>query len=138
MPDVSCGGGWLRPSLLAILFWGLWGFLTKVAGSKVQWQTMLIFLSIGTIVIAFIGRPSRPGFDVYHLAGFASGIACALGYLFFYQAITKSQASIVIPFTSLYIAVSAILAFVILMEPLTLKKILGIAFAMVAMVLLAI
>jgi transporter family protein len=136
MLHLSGEEGWLKPSLLAILFWGLWGFLTKVAGAKVHWQTMMIFLSIATISIALFGKLQRPTLDVYHVAGFASGIACALGYLFFYQAITKGQASVVVPFTSLYVAVSVILAFIILLEPITLKKLLGIACAVIAMILL--
>lgn len=137
MLDSTGGGGWLKPSLLAIVFWGLWGFLTKLSGTRVPLQTMLIFLSLGTITIALIGKPDNIEFDLYHLAALASGFTCALGYLFFYKAITRGQASVVVPFTSLYVAIASILAFIILSEPITLKKLLGITFAVIAMILLS-
>ncbi len=133
------GGGWLKPSLFALFFWGIWGFLTKIGAEKVPWQTTMIYFGVCTIIIAFIGGPnlSLKTFDGYHLASLAAGVAVALGYLYFFIAISRGSASNVIPLTSLYVAVSSILAFLILAEPLTLKKMLGIICAIAAMFLLA-
>ncbi len=133
----SAGTGWLKLSLLALFFWGLWGFLTKLAGTRVHWQTMMLLLAFGTIIFGLSSKPPKPAFDIYHIYGLISGLACALGYLFFYRAMEKGDASNVLPVTALYVAVSSVLAIVILSEPITIKKILGIILAIAAVILLA-
>ena len=130
-------GGWLKPSLLALFFWGLWGFLTKLGAQKVPWQTMLIFFALGTLAIGLLSKPTFQGFGRYHLIGIAAGMSCAIGFMYFYIAIARGSASVVIPVTSLYVAVSSLMAFILLAEPLTLKKVLGILSAIVAIVLLS-
>ena len=137
MSELFSGGGWLKPSLLALFFWGLWGILTKIGAQKVQWQTMLIFFALGTLVIGLLAKPEMHDFNRYHLIGLAAGIACAIGFMYFYIAMSRGSASIVIPITSLYVAVASVMAFIILSEPVTLKKVLGIICAIVAIALLA-
>ncbi|NQU05686.1 MAG: EamA family transporter [Calditrichaeota bacterium] len=137
MTDLPGGGGWLKPSLLALLFWGLWGFLTKLGAQKVPWQTMLIFFATGTLIIGLLAKPTFSGFGMYHLIGLAGGIACAIGFMFFYIAMSRGSASVVIPITSLYVVVTSVMAFIILAEPLTLKKALGIICGVIAVILLA-
>ncbi len=137
MTELFSEGGWLRPSLLALLFWGLWGLLTKIGADKVPWQTMLIFFSLGALMVGLIAKPTMPTLDRYHLIGLLAGISCAFGFMFFYIAIARGEASVVIPVTSLYVAVATIMAFLLLAEPLTIKKTLGILSAIVAIVLLS-
>lgn len=131
------GGGWLKPSLCALFFWGLWGFLTKLGAQKVPWQTMLIFFALGTLIIGLLARPTFSNFGMYHLIGLAAGIACAVGFMYFYIAIARGPASIVIPITSLYVVLASIMAFIFLSEPVSLKKIMGIICAIGAIALLA-
>ena len=131
------GGGWLKPSLLALFFWGLWGFLTKLSAEEVPWQTTMILFGVCTLVIGAIAGPSKPQLDTFHFIALAAGIAGGVGFLYFFVALTKGPASIVIPLTSLYVAVASALAVILLSEPLTIKKILGILSAILAMVLLA-
>jgi len=133
--EILNGGGWLKPALLSMLFWGLWGFFTKVGADKVPWQTALIYYGICMIVIGLIGGPTFKGFNGHHFSAIIAGITVSLGYLFFYLAISKGSASTVIPVTALYVAVAAILAFIFLSEPVTLKTILGIGCAVAAMIL---
>jgi len=120
-----------------MLFWGLWGFFTKVGADKVPWQTSLVYFGICMIVIGLIGGPSFKSFNTQHFFAIIAGITVSLGYLFFYIAITKGNATTVIPVTALYVAVAAILAFIFLSEPITLKTVLGIGCAIFAMMLLA-
>ncbi len=127
----------MRPSLFALFFWGLWGFLTKLGAEKVPWQTMMIFFAVCTLAGGLATGPIKMKMDAWHLIGLGAGIAGALGFVYFFLAISRGQASTVIPVTSLYVAVASILAFILLSEPLTLKKALGILSAVVAVVLLA-
>jgi uncharacterized membrane protein len=115
----------------------LWGFLTKLGAEKVPWQTMMIFFAVCTLAGGLATGPIKMKMDAWHLIGLGAGIAGALGFVYFFLAISRGQASTVIPVTSLYVAVASILAFILLSEPLTLKKALGILSAVVAVVLLA-
>ncbi len=137
MIDLITGGGWLRPSLLALFFWGLWGFLTKLGADKVPWQTMMIYFGVCTFLGGLITGPLQFKLNTWHMIGLAAGLAGAIGFIYFFVAISRGPASRVIPITSLYVAVASILAFILLSEPLTLKKVLGILCAIVAMVLLS-
>ncbi|TKJ39137.1 hypothetical protein CEE37_12010 [candidate division LCP-89 bacterium B3_LCP] len=137
MMEILTGGGWLKPSLLALFFWGLWGFLTKLGAEKVPWQTMMIFFAVCTLAGGLATGPVKMKMDVWHLIGLGAGIAGALGFIYFFLAISRGEASVVIPITSLYVAVASVLAFIILSEPITLKKMLGILCAVIAVVLLA-
>ncbi len=137
MLELINGGGWLRPSLLALFFWGLWGFFTKLGADEVPWQTMMIYFGGCTLLAALATGPVKFRADTANMIGLGAGVAGALGFLYFFLAISRGEASKVIPITSLYVAVSSVLAFVILSEPLTLKKVIGILFAIAAMVLLS-
>lgn len=133
----SLGEGWLKPSLLALSFWGLWGFLTKLSADKVPWQTMMIYYAACTLLLGALAKPSPPVINLPHFIGLLSGLACAAGFLYFYIAMSRGPASVVIPLTSMYLAPASILAFVLLSEPVTLKKIIGVLCALAAVILLA-
>lgn len=61
-----------------------------------------------------------------------------MGFLYFFNALSKGPATIVIPLTSMYVVISSILAFLFLAEPLSLKKVLGILFAIAAVIMMAV
>ncbi len=131
------GGGWLKPSLLALFFWGLWGFLTKLEAQKVPWQTLMILFAVCTLLGGLVAGPVKMKLDTAHLIGLGAGMAGAIGFVYFFLALSRGPASSVIPITSLYVAVASMLAFLLLSEPLTFKKILGLLFAVAAVFLLS-
>ncbi len=137
MLELLTGGGWLKPSLFALFFWGLWSFLTKLGAEKVPWQTMMIFFAVCTLIGGLASGPMKFKLDGWHMIGLAAGLAGALGFVFFFLALSRGPASTVIPITSLYVAVASVLAFILLAEPLTIKKMLGILSAILAIVLLS-
>lgn len=130
---------WRILTFLAILSWGVWGFLSKVLCGRLSWTISLAMLGIATVLVAFLSEPASllPGWNRGTLAGFASGLFCALGYLFFYKALIQGEASTVVPVSALYIVVSAALAMAFLGEPVTFKKALGILSAVSAILLLS-
>lgn len=67
--------------------------------------------------------------------GFAAGIVGTLGTLFFYMALSRGRASVVVPMTALYPLLVAIIGITVLREPFTWKVGLGTGFAVVAMLL---
>jgi bacterial/archaeal transporter family protein len=136
--DLLFGGGWLRPSLLALFFWGWWGFLTKVGAEKTHWQMMMIYFGLSTVILALLPGIPRFKMDGSQWMGLAAGITGAIGFFYFFIALNRGPATTVIPMTSQYVAISSLLAIVFLAEPLTIKKMLGILCALAAVVFLSI
>ncbi len=130
---------WKILSICSIVCWGFWGFLSKMVGNKLEWGTILALLSIGTLIVVIATTPSSFAlkFNQHTIMGLCAGIFCAFGYLFFYKALKFGEASTVIPITSLYIVIAAVLAIIFLREPFTVRKMFGIGAAVVAIVLLS-
>ena len=60
-----------------------------------------------------------------------------MAYVCFYLAISRGEASRIVPITALYPVVTCLLAYFILREPMNLQKSLGILFAVSGIVLLS-
>ena len=64
-----------------------------------------------------------------------TGVSGLVGFLFYLTALRTGKASVVITLTALYPFLSTLLAFVILKEPISARKLVGFGFALVAIVL---
>jgi bacterial/archaeal transporter family protein len=133
--------GWLLPTFGAVLIWGIWGFLPKVATAYIDPKSALVYESIGGFVvgaIALVGLEFQLDFHPKG-AGLAviAGMLGLVGAFCFLVALSKGQVSLVAALSALYPIVSILLAIFVLHEPLTFKQGVGIAIAIVAMVLVA-
>ena len=106
---------------LAIVLWGLWGFFGKLALER-KMAAPMIFL-IGTLMTTLISIPlffywyKQQSFSLdFNAYGVWSGVVLAVGLLFYYLALAGGQVSIVVPLTSTYPVVAALLGYVILHE----------------------
>lgn len=130
---------WFILSLLTLLLWGFWGFVSKVALSYMGPRSLFLYGSVGAILVsitaaAFFGyrfEAHRVGAPLGILAGFFG----AAGALFLYAALKEGKASIVVTMTALYPLVTILLSFLILREEITIKQTLGMLFAILAMLL---
>ena len=68
---------------------------------------------------------------------YLAGAFLAVGIIAYYRALSLGAVSVVVPIFGLFIVVSSVVGFVLLDEPLTLRKVLGIALAGVAVYLVA-
>lgn len=133
---------WFLWSVAAIAVWGFWGLFNKRALEATGWQQVYLFsVPIVALVVAgilSIGRPDLAGMSRSAIAwALASNAAGVGGVLLFYQALSRGRASVVIPLTAIYPALTVILALLILGEALSLKQGAGILLAVIAVVLLA-
>ena len=101
---------------------------------------MLSSLASFAVTLAFIFylRPSMPDFNGFSIAAVIAGLAGSLGYVFFVKALEHGEASIVLPLTALYPAVTIVLAVLFLHEKISIHQLIGILLAAVAVVLLSI
>jgi len=130
---------WRFYSVLCILSWGIWGFISKAAADRLEWGVISIIFGFFIVLTASLIAPQSYSalFNKFIWLAVLAGIAEAFGFLFFYRALRFGSANVVIPFTALYVVVSIILSIAFLNEPITLKKIFGILSGITAIILLS-
>jgi transporter family protein len=115
--------------------WGIWGLFGKLATRTVTSKNLILLGVIGAVFIYPIYflmfhknfRFEPKTIDYYY--GILAGIIGSTGAIFFYLALAKGEASRVVVMTALYPAITVLLSFVLLREPLSVYKIIGIVLA---------
>jgi bacterial/archaeal transporter family protein len=132
---------WIVTAVLALLFWGGWGFFQKLATNSMPPKSVYLFTVSGAFITAFLVLVSlhfrvevtQKGMGFAILAGLMGSI----GGLCFVHSVSKGKASVVITMTALYPLVTILLSFFFLRETITIKQGIGIVFALLAMLFLA-
>lgn len=132
---------WLTLSLIAMMCWGVWSLLTKVAFDHFNWYQVLITTSLVSILTSLLLYfHFRPAFNI-HSPGFFyavfAGVASSIAVVAFYMALSRGKATIIVPLTALYPVVTIILSRLFLHERTTLLQSLGIALAIIAILLIS-
>jgi transporter family protein len=125
--------------VFALALWGAWGFLAKVVSSSVSPQSLAFWSTIATVIPVAVfaltdstGKWTRP-----HPVAVGAGLAYGLALVFFFVALRRGPASVVVPLSGMYILVPAVLGFVLLKEPLTVTHMLGLGCALLAVLFLS-
>jgi len=131
---------WRVLSGIAILGWGAWGIFLKFALKQLDWRAALLVGSISALPLALafgIGHFNWR-FDRYVLFAALAGISALVAALAFNRALQKGGSlNVVVPLTSQYVLVIVIFSIIFFREPLTWKRIVGIAAAIAAIVFLS-
>ena len=133
---------WAVYSLLALLVWGFWGFLPKVAVNSLDPKTAFVYEVIGGAATGLIGflifRPELAGAEMRGIVpSVLTGVAGCLGLLFFLYALREGKVSIIAPLTALYPVVSLALAMIFLKERISAVQFTGIVLAVVSVFLIS-
>ena len=125
-------------AVLCLFFWGLATFVMKLAGSRLDPVTTVVCNAIGYLFIGLVLVPKAslaitPG----HMMGVGISLLFMLGNLFFYKLAQTEQITMIAPITALYVTIPILLGFLILREPITFRKCLGIVLALMAIYLLS-
>ena len=134
-------GNWFIFGLLTLVLWGVWGFLPKLATRYIDPRSVLVFQTIGSIVVTIVILATIDFRPELHTKGMTlaivTGIMGTLGAVSFLYSITKGKASVVVTMTALYPIVTIMLSLFILKESITIKQGIAIILALTAMVLFA-
>ncbi len=126
--------------MLALVSWGVWGVISKLA-SDYSWHQIMGLSALVTLVSALIFQfYSRSSFKLDSpglWAALATGIFGSLALIGFFSALQTGKASLVVPLTALYPAITVILSVIFLNEEFTFLKGAGITLAIAAVVLLS-
>lgn len=127
----------------SMISWGVGAFLSKLAANRIGeravfWETIMYAPSVILFSVFWFRAKELIVTDKVGilLAGLA-GIIGSAGIVAFYMVLTRKEASVAVPLTALYPALTALLAFIFLNESLTPVKIAGILLATLAIMLLS-
>lgn len=132
---------WFFYSLLALLAWGFWAFLPKVAITWMDPKSALIYEAFGAalagILAYFVLRPEL-GFEIRGIVpSILTGFAGLAGLLCFLFALKTGKVCIVAPLTALYPIISIALAVIFFKERMSLVQFSGVVLAAVSVVLIS-
>ena len=134
---------WFVYSLLTILFWGVWGALTKALSADIDAYMNQVLFSIGVLpVMAIVLVSGRLAEGVNRRRGifyaFITGVLGGTGNIAFFKAFSEGgKASVVVPATSLSPLVTVILGYFLLKERASGSQKVGLALAIAAIYLLS-
>ncbi len=120
--------GWILPALGYVVLVGIAGITTKLALRTIDWQQIVYWVPVAYILLSLVLGL------VYHkpmVLGVGGGWAvltafCAAGGLIcFFYALTKGEATVVVPMTSAYPVIALILGAIVLSESITWPKVIG-------------
>ena len=134
---------WRVLTAITVLSWGTYTVILKKVSGQMAWQASMFLFVLGYAV--FVG-----GYYLLDTAGTAStlfqkksvwpiliGMLCGLGGITFFRALAMAPGSVFLPLVSLSMIISGIGCIVFLKEAVTVRVVLGVIFAGIAVVLLA-
>ena len=127
----------------SIVAWGTWGVFSKLAIERIDQQVMVwgSLIVVPAIILIYLVASGELAPLTMHAPGitFAAlgGVGAALGTVCFYLLLARERASVAVSMTSLYPALTVILSVLFLKEHLNGVHVLGIFFALAAVVLLS-
>lgn len=127
---------WLVYALLAIFWWGIFGFLSKLGSENLSPKQMQIMFTAGVCTL-LVPAWLRSGINVESdklglLYGTFTGLFAGIANIALFAALEKGQVSIIQPVTTLYPLVTVILAMIFLKERMNRLQAVGVVLALVA------
>lgn len=125
--------------VMALLMWGFWGFLPKLASRTLDVKSILVYEVAGSLLVGITVLASKKWQLAFEWNGVLTAVLTGafgmLGSLFFLGAVKVGKVSIAAAITAFYPALIIVLAYFILNETLSPKQMLGFAFSLVAIYL---
>lgn len=134
---------WLPYSIIALLAWGVWAFLPKLALGFLDPGTAFVFEALGGaltgLLFTLIFRPRLAGVPIMGIIpAFVTGVLGYLGLMLFMYAVRAGgKISIIAPLTALYPIVTIALALIFLEEKMNLVQCAGIVLALISIFLIS-
>lgn len=133
--------GWLLPTLLTLLAWGLWAFLPKFATRYLDPKSVIVYQVLGGVLVGLVVLMSLKFQVQFNIPGFtlslAIGILGFFGAFMYLVAVSKGPLSLVAPITALYPMFAILLGLIFLHETITIKQAAGIGLSLVAIYLIS-
>jgi len=132
---------WIWFAVLALVWWGLWGFLVKLGAEHMNPRALQILFVAGMIPPLFLAL-AKEKFVIQAdkagaIYGILNGVLATFGMLAFYAAMARGKASLVAPLTALFPLFTVVGAVLFLKEKLNKVQVIGIVVAVIAVMIFA-
>ncbi|ACK73278.1 protein of unknown function DUF6 transmembrane [Gloeothece citriformis PCC 7424] len=131
---------WILPTLGALIFWGFWGFIPKITTQYIEPKSAIVYEVIGAMIVGMIVLFSLQFQPDTHPKGIVlaitTGMLGLLGAFCFLNAVSKGAVVLVSTLSALYPVVTICLATFILGETISIQQGVGIALAVLAIILI--
>jgi len=138
--SIAIMANWFVNSLVALVCFGLWAFLPKIAVRYINPKSALIYEVLGVFIagcFVFLTLGKNIENDMRGIVpAILTGILGTLGFLCFLYALTTGSVSVVATMTALYPAVTILLAVIFLKESIMPRQLVGMALAIISVILL--
>lgn len=132
---------WFAIAIIVSLLWGSGSFFGKMALARDIPYRVYLFEGIGTLAVLtfliFFKRQEIITNLSFNLFGLLMGLSWGIGTILFIIALQPAKLSVIVPLTAIYPAFTVLLSVLFLQERLDLREIIGIAFAIISVALLA-
>ena len=132
--------GWILPALGYVVLVGIAGITTKVALRTIEWQQIVYWVPIVYALLSVIlwlvyRKPMVLGSG----GGWAivTAFAAAAGLICLFYALSKGDASVVVPMTSAYPVIALIGGAIFLSESITATRLIGTALVIAGVVVIS-
>ncbi len=129
---------YVKYSFIALVGWGFWAIGSKILTRYFNTLSTAFWISIWSMLFLTALLVFRKNLIVnkFVLLSIPVGLISVIAIVAFYGALRSGPSSVVLPLTNLYVVLPVIFGFVVLKEPVTVARILGVIFAVIAAVLL--
>jgi transporter family protein len=132
--------GWILPALGYVVLVGIAGITTKVALRTIDWQQVVYWVPVAYVVLSVLLALVFHKPMVLGTGGawaIVTAFAAAGGLICFFYALSKGDASVVVPTTSAYPVIALAGSAVFLSESITVPKVIGTALVVAGVVVIS-
>lgn len=129
---------YVKYSFIALVGWGFWAIGSKILTRYFNTLSTTFWVSFWSIVFLtfFLIFRKNLMFSRYVFYAIPVGLVSLAAIVAFYKALKIGPSSVVLPLTNMYVILPVVYGFIVLRESITVPRILGIIFAILAAVFL--
>jgi transporter family protein len=129
---------YVKYAFIALVGWGFWAIGSKLLTRYFNTLSTTFWISFWSIVFLtfFILLRRSLMINKYVIYTLPIGLISLIAIVAFYKALSLGPSSVVLPLTNMYVILPVLFGFIVLKEAVTLPRVLGIIFAVLATIFL--
>ena len=129
---------YVKYAAIALVGWGFWAIGSKLLTRYFNTLSTTFWISFWSIAFLTVFMIFRRNLMVnrYVIYSIPVGLVSLIAIVAFYKALSIGPSSVVLPLTNMYVILPVLFGFLVLKEPVTVSRVLGIIFAILATVFL--
>uniref|UniRef100_A0A6M3KLE9 EamA domain-containing protein n=1 Tax=viral metagenome TaxID=1070528 RepID=A0A6M3KLE9_9ZZZZ len=119
---------WIIAAGLSGLAYAVWAFCLRAGTASHNWKQVLFFAAVAEMLVILVYAWPKTAVQAGAVGwGLGAGLAAVVGYILIVYALSVSSHSMPVVVSHIYPALAVVMAFIILHEPMSLERWLGVA-----------